>query len=196
MSASEQEPPGISINPYAPPLGDSDALMPLSGVDGMAMADRGDRLLARIIDGAIFLATFVPLILAAVLKMAELQIAGKPIPAGEGSQGEGSQIGFIILASLGVLLPMALIGYQWYLLATTGQTIGKRAMKIKIVRSSGAPVDFGRAVALRNWVVAAIGLVPGGSLVQLVDALLILRESQQCLHDNIADTKVVKKPLV
>jgi len=36
-------------------------------------------------------------------------------------------------------------------------------------------------------------LVPGiGQIYSIVDALLIFRQSRKCLHDNIADTIVVK----
>jgi hypothetical protein len=47
----------------------------------------------------------------------------------------------------------------------------------------------GRIFWLRNVVNAALGVVP---FYALIDPLFIFSESQQCLHDKIADTIVIK----
>ena len=39
------------------------------------------------------------------------------------------------------------------------------------------------------WAISIIPVI--GSLVGLIDALLIFRDNRRCLHDNIADTMVV-----
>ena len=80
-----------------------------------------------------------------------------------------------------------------YLLARNGQTVGKLALGIKIVRSNREKISFGRIIGLRClpvWIVTSIPLV--GGLIGLADILLVFREENNCLHDDIADTKVVK----
>jgi uncharacterized RDD family membrane protein YckC len=53
-------------------------------------------------------------------------------------------------------------------------------------------VAFSRFVFLRWLPLFVVGLIPWvGYLSGLIDAVLIFRDSHQCLHDNIADTRVV-----
>ena len=68
------------------------------------------------------------------------------------------------------------------------QSIAKKLLRIKVVRSDGSPVSLGRYFWLRNVVNMMIGIVP---LYGFVDALFIFGEARQCLHDKIADTIVV-----
>jgi uncharacterized RDD family membrane protein YckC len=94
----------------------------------------------------------------------------------------GAAIGFISFVVL-----------HGYLLATRGQTIGKLVLGIRIVRSEGGRASLGRLIGLRYGIGSVVMLLPAlGSIYALVDALLIFRESRRCLHDNIADTIVVK----
>jgi uncharacterized RDD family membrane protein YckC len=123
-----------------------------------------------------------------------------------------------------MLVPLAVSVYQWYLIATHGQSIGKRWQGIRIVQMDGAPVGFLRGVVLRAWLPAAIAWVdPAGRLIDaigaglqtalsslsitlpifgvqvngvfwLIDALFIFGASRRCLHDYIAGTKVILGP--
>ena len=70
-----------------------------------------------------------------------------------------------------------------------GQSIAKKLLGIKVVRTDGSPVSLGRLFLLRNVVNGIISLVP---LYGFVDALFIFGESRQCLHDRIAGTVVLK----
>lgn len=89
------------------------------------------------------------------------------------------------------LVALAVWNCVW--LARYGQTVGKRALRIRIVRSSGEPATLGRIFLLRFLPTFLMGSLPYVGLVPfLVDSLLIFRDSQQCLHDQIADTLVVK----
>ena len=93
------------------------------------------------------------------------------------------------VAGLGVL---SIAAYQWYLVATTGQTLGKRMLKIRIVKADGDPAGFLHGVVLRSWIMFLFGMVPYvGSCAGLVDALMIFSESRRCLHDRIAGTIVI-----
>jgi uncharacterized RDD family membrane protein YckC len=82
---------------------------------------------------------------------------------------------------------------NWSSLEKTGQSIGKKVASIRIVRSDGSPVGAQRALFLRYLPIQGASMIPIlGGLLALINALLIFRESRQCLHDNIADTVVVK----
>jgi uncharacterized RDD family membrane protein YckC len=72
-------------------------------------------------------------------------------------------------------------------------SIGKLALKIRMVRSDGAEAELWRIVFLRGlpqWVVSAIPFV---NLLNLVDVLFVFGKARRCVHDYIADTIVVKK---
>ena len=79
-----------------------------------------------------------------------------------------------------------------YLIATRGQTIGKALLKIRIVRSDGSAASFARIVGLRYLTTSVLASIPiVGTILGLLDVLLIFRATRRCLHDNIADTIVV-----
>jgi uncharacterized RDD family membrane protein YckC len=106
------------------------------------------------------------------------------------ASGAWSLVQGLLVVTIGGLLFFTLI-HGW-LLATRGQTLGKRLVGLRIVRSNGERASLARLLGLRYFVGGAIQAVPGlGTLYALIDSLLIFRESRQCLHDNIADTIVV-----
>ena len=70
-----------------------------------------------------------------------------------------------------------------------GQSIAKKLLGIKVVRTDGSAASLGRIFWLRNVVNAVISIVP---LYSLIDGLFIFGESRQCLHDKIAGTIVLK----
>ncbi|HEY4081916.1 MAG TPA: RDD family protein [Burkholderiaceae bacterium] len=79
----------------------------------------------------------------------------------------------------------------WPLL-TRGQTLGKMVCGTRIVRMDGSRVDAGRLL-LRQGLTLLTKLLTGVSLLySLIDSLMIYRSSRRCLHDTIADTKVIK----
>ena len=90
---------------------------------------------------------------------------------------------------------LALIGFvAWSWLTIryvrqNGQTIGKKLLGIKVVRSDGSPISLGRIFWLRNVVNGVLGMIP---LYRFIDWLFIFGESRQCLHDKLADTIVIK----
>tara|TARA_B100000959_G_C14981577_1_gene623722 strand:+ start:2575 stop:3192 length:618 start_codon:yes stop_codon:yes gene_type:complete len=96
---------------------------------------------------------------------------------------------FLLGAVVGII---SFVIYQWYLLATTAQTIGKKYLKIKIVNKDGEQAGFFVNVVLREWVMALIGIFPAiGGIIQLVDILFIFRDDRKCIHDLIAGTVVI-----
>ena len=79
---------------------------------------------------------------------------------------------------------------------TNGKTLGRMAVNIRVVRTSGEPITFGFAM-LREVAVKAIGFGIAGSftfgLANLLDSLWPLwDEENRALHDFIVSTRVVK----
>jgi uncharacterized RDD family membrane protein YckC len=91
----------------------------------------------------------------------------------------------------GLLVHLALNGY---LLAKSGQTLGKRVVGIRIVNHrDGEKTPFDKIVLLRLLPVQVAALIPAvGAFLSLIDVLLIFRKDQRCIHDHIAGTIVVK----
>lgn len=83
---------------------------------------------------------------------------------------------------------------QWALVAYEGQTIGKKAAKIRIVRmEDGGNPGFLRAVLLRVWVPMLFCSIPMfGPVFLLLDTLTIFGPESRCLHDYFARTRVVR----
>lgn len=80
--------------------------------------------------------------------------------------------------------------FQNYLLGTTGQTVGKHVMRIRIVdRDSNTTGGFLMNVVLRYIVNGVLVAIP---LYALVDILFIFSDRGRCLHDRIAGTIVLK----
>ncbi|MBI4347945.1 MAG: RDD family protein [Elusimicrobia bacterium] len=85
---------------------------------------------------------------------------------------------------------IVLVGVQLYLLATQGQTLGKRFMSIRIVRRDTLENGgFLTNVVLRTFVNFLLCIVPA---YPVIDCLLIFRDDRRCVHDHLAGTVVVK----
>ena len=106
------------------------------------------------------------------------------------SPGQGAFSPMVLLGPVAALIGLvAWVVFTVRFLRENGQSIGKRMLSIKVVRSDGSPASLGRIFWLRIVLNTAISFVP---LYGLIDSLFIFSESQQCLHDKIADTIVVK----
>jgi uncharacterized RDD family membrane protein YckC len=87
------------------------------------------------------------------------------------------------------LAGFAILIWQVCWLTTRGQTVGKRLLRVRIVRRDTlANGGFTTNVLLRSFVNGLLCLVP---LYFLVDSLFIFRGDRRCLHDLIAGTCVV-----
>jgi uncharacterized RDD family membrane protein YckC len=166
------------VNPYAPPRA---AVLDIADPHALAVpADRGTRLGATMLDGIIFaVMVYAPIMMAAMAGGAERSAAGR------GTAG-AILVVFIVLALVGF------IAWCWLTIKyvkRNGQSIAKKLLAVKVVRTDGSAVSLGRVFWLRNIVNGLISIVP---LYGFVDALFIFGESRQCLHDKLADTVVVK----
>jgi len=164
-------PYGQAPNPYAAPAADAGAGWGMGMHGDQFLASRGNRFAGSIVDGLVYMVGIIPGILIAAATDAHDET----------------------IMGLAVLFPMLIIAcVQWYLVATTGQSLAKRWLGMKIVKTTGEDVDFVSGVLLRSWVPFFIGLIPGvGHIFGLVDPLMIFGEEHRCLHDRIASTKVI-----
>ncbi len=79
------------------------------------------------------------------------------------------------------------ITYYVYFTGYCGQTPGKMALKIKVIRTDGGDVSYGRA-ALRE----VLGKFLSGIVLGIGYLMVAFTKEKQGLHDMIADTYVVK----
>jgi uncharacterized RDD family membrane protein YckC len=115
--------------------------------------------------------------------------------AGHGVPGHvlGLTVAALLVGLFGFLSLAGLAVWNCIWLQRYGQTVGKRVLHIRIVRSNGERASLGRIFGLRYLPMILLGAIPKlGVLITLADYLLIFRESRKCLHDQIADTIVVK----
>jgi len=147
---------------------------------GEELGGRGTRFVAAFIDGVIYI------VLAWILP--KIPLLGALL-----AEREGADI-WTRFSIVGFIMPMALLLIvNGWLLVNKGQTVGKMICGLRIVRSDGSKADAWHILGLRYGVGYLTNLITLVSFVYgIVDSLLIFRESRKCLHDNIADTKVIK----
>ncbi|MDI5969095.1 RDD family protein [Streptomyces sp. SL13] len=165
----QQPPYGQPQQPYGyPQQPQYGGPMGPGGPGSLPLASAGDRFLARLIDGLVLL---IPVV-----------IISFTIGAGI--------IGYVIIGLL-------YFGYEGAMMLTqNGQTVGKKVMKTRVVDAA----TFGRPTDGGLWTRAAVYGLPVavycvGSLFMLVNVLWQLWDKplQQCLHDKVAKTVVVKE---
>jgi uncharacterized RDD family membrane protein YckC len=165
-----------SANPYAAPGARVAQPVDISGE--ASKASRGSRLGAVLIDGITMVLFLVPAIMAMV---AAMRAGGKVDYAALGG-----------MAILGGVAFLGLLAFNMYLVYRNGQTIGKKLLGIKIVRTDGSRASLKRVFFLRWCVPGLIGQIPFlGPLFGLIDPLFIFGDEKRCIHDLIADTIVV-----
>ncbi|MBI3132318.1 MAG: RDD family protein [Acidobacteria bacterium] len=169
-----------TMNPYQSPQAPVQDWADASTVEA---ATRWQRLAAAFIDGLVY----VPLGLAAALAI--------PFLIASGSREAGLLVGILMLLALAGLLIWNLV-----LLARSGQTIGKKAMGICMIRSDGSVPHVLRVIFVRWFPIALVAYLLNamtgtpylGAGVQLLNLLFIFGPTRRCLHDVLADTHVIQ----
>jgi len=158
-----------TANPYAPPQANvSD--VPSEPVE-LDLAGRGVRLGAWLLDYVITNAfVYVPM------------FAGMAITGFNAQEPSPLAMVFPLIGWIAWAIVTAM------LVAKNGQSIAKKLLNIKVVRTDGGKASLGRIFWLRNFVPALLVIT---IIFPLIDVLFIFGEEKQCLHDKIADTIVV-----
>jgi uncharacterized RDD family membrane protein YckC len=164
---------GETHNPYAPPSTEADydpAGSALHTPGNLPLASRGKRWLGYLFDHLVAAMAAIP---------------GVALAMTSGKEESGLALGlagFLVISAI-----------QAYLIATTGQSVAKRILNVKVVRQDGSPPGFVYGVLLRSWLVFVIQIVPGlGNIFGFIDGVMVFRADQRCLHDLIAGTSVVQ----
>jgi uncharacterized RDD family membrane protein YckC len=159
-------------NPYAPPRAKVSDVA--EETEDLELAGRAVRLGAAILDGLVIAGLVaVPLMIGILV-------------SGSNANGTSRFPGIAILLAL-----IGFIVWAWFTIlyvSRNGQTIAKKMLGIKVVRTDGSPASLGRIFWLRNFVNGLLGVIP---FYSWIDPLLIFSDSRQCIHDKIADTIVV-----
>jgi uncharacterized RDD family membrane protein YckC len=170
------------LSPYQTPVTPTSGL---SNENAQELARRDTRLVAHLVDSLI---VFAPLFF--LLLMAPFLVAAAE------SGGGGEMIMFLgLLFLFTLMLWLAIPIINCVLLYLNGQTIGKRLLSIKIVRTDGSRAGLLRIIILRFLpilIFSNIGPQLWNISVLLFDNLLIFQKSRRCLHDLIADTIVIE----
>lgn len=183
----------MSENPFQSPLAEDEPQdeTPVDMVSGR-LAGRWVRLAAQIVDGLIL--TLVMLPVQYYFKygvFVENQLDTEEISFLNPFSMYAQMSTLHIVLTI-VVPAVAYLLLNGYLLNDNGQTLGKRLLRIKIVRKNGARADFTRLIIHRYFALWIIYFIPVlGMLFSLIDPLMIFRKSRYCLHDDIADTVVV-----
>ena len=177
------------INPYQSPLTTEAPPPQLDEKTPRAVADRSARLLAVLTDG--FLEIVSLLLVFYAFGLTERYFAEHT-----------TWLEILAFDMPEIFLHYALHGY---LLATRGQTVGKLLMGIRIEdRDTGELISMSPMVLRRDLpVMLPMYLFPiflksvdpddlAGVIILLIDTLFIFTATRRCLHDRIANTKVVR----
>jgi uncharacterized RDD family membrane protein YckC len=177
-------------NSYAPP---KSVVADVSADETGIKASAGSRLGAAMIDGLIFGIPFIP---CYVVAFRAITISR----AGVG--GHGGTNPFAVWAAmaasggwfyLGVAAAIVSLSVTTLFVHRNGQTIGKKLVGIKVVRTDESRATLARIFWLRYFVSTLLSLIPGvGSFYGLIDLLMIFGKARRCCHDYIADTIVIR----
>ena len=167
------------INPYAPPQ--VDILPPVDPSKNERLATPWRRFGASFLDGLILMVINLPLMwLTGYFSRTFARASQGNNSAFELEQLLWAAVGFVIMAVV-----------NWNHLAV-GETIGKRALGLRIVRKNGEAVDRNHIILRRILPLQIVSVIPYiGPFLALLDALFIFRSAHNTLHDDIANTKVV-----
>lgn len=106
-------------------------------------------------------------------------------------RGDSNYLMFLFFIAVAIFcLIYFIVNFYWLL--RNGQTVGKKITGIKIIDSAGKIPTLGKTFGYRFLIPAFMASLPVfGILLWLMDVLFIFGKKRKCIHDYIADTKVV-----
>ena len=161
-------------NPYATPRVAAVRAEYPAAAGSDVLASRGSRLAASLIDGLAAVVILLP-------ALASISFVG---------ENESLSTMGVLFAVLSGIAFLGFAVYQLSILVREGQTLGKKAMNIRIVNySDGQIPSAGRLLGMRYFVNSLLGNIP---FYTFLDVLLIFGSERRCIHDYLAGTKVVE----
>ena len=159
----------------------------------MPLADFGQRLVARLIDGAI-LGGIASVVVIPLYVYVLFLVIDPSVTVNREIVDPGPDILWPLLGFVAFVLVFSLVlnyVYEVEMMFRSGQTVGKRIMKIRVIPVDPAQTLTRGDAARRFLVQLGASFVPG---LSLVDGLYQLWDKpyQQCLHDKFAKTLVIK----
>jgi uncharacterized RDD family membrane protein YckC len=162
-------------NPYSAPATDPTVATSFDGQ--LQLATLGQRFVGAIIDGLISAAIIIPISFA----------------LGIYSTRAGHQLSLMETIGMGLVGFAIFLAIHWVFLNATGQTIGKKVAKTRIVTMDGRKPSMGNLAGKRYAFMNLVGIVPFiGGLLSIVNILFIFRKDRRCLHDLVGGTQVVQ----
>lgn len=165
------------------------------------LAPRSIRLVAALVDAFFAVSLLLVTMVAGVacLGASALALGGKREWLDRAGTALTGVVGWVVFLG-GLVALLCLTLYQWYLLSTRGQTIGKAMVGIRIVSLDGQPAGFFQALLLRVWVFSGLlslavsvssAVIPvAGVVLALLDYVPLFGDDRRCLHDYVAGTQV------
>ncbi|HYN96977.1 MAG TPA: RDD family protein [Pilimelia sp.] len=204
MTSPPAGPPGNPQPGYPPygypapvPPGYRVVAPPARAPGGQPLASFGDRLAAYLIDAAILTGLLLLLILPLFGILFVTVLRGSMDLDADGTLADDPAvlpiIGPMLAVYAGAFLGSIGLSYIYHveMMFRTGQTVGKRALRLQVVPlHPGRQLD--RPLAVKRFLAQVLGsFIP---FFAYVDGLWQLWDKpyQQCLHDKAADTVVVK----
>lgn len=177
------------LNQYSPGAsgGSKASRMPQQPIGEMRLATPGSRILATLVDTALYM---VAAAIGIGLSVALIAIFGSGNPQAEQT---GVTIAAMVIYGGSIFLAYA---YNVFMITKLGQTVGKRALGIRMVnKQTGVTASFTDGFLIRNLVFGFLTGIPlVGAFIALADLVFLFLEGHETLHDKLAKTIVVKSP--
>lgn len=177
------------LNQYSPGAsgGAKASRMPQQPIGELRLATPGSRILATLVDTALYM---VAAAIGIGLSVALFAIFGSDNPQAEQT---GVAMAAMVIYGGSIFLAYA---YNVFMITKLGQTVGKRALGIRMVnKQTGVTASFTDGFLIRNLVFGFLTGIPlVGAFIAIADLVFLFLEGHETLHDKLAKTIVVKSP--
>jgi uncharacterized RDD family membrane protein YckC len=186
--------PAYGDGPVPPGAGGGGAVaapgMPPGPTGRFTLAEWWRRVVAMLVDGLLIGVLAIVLIVVVTGAIGGVGFVG----------GDETGVVAIILGLMFSILMVAVIALLYaplYMTMTNGQTLGRQAVGIRVVRTNGERTDFWwsvlREVVVKQLLFAGVGWSLTGGIAWLLDGLWPLWDDEsRALHDMMVSSRVVK----
>ena len=169
------------------------------------------RVAAELLDAAVLLPVWLPVVLllraigVPVLYVPEVDVEVESamaalIAQGGAGYGAGGLAALVLLLVLAPYVIGAMLGYRPMMMARSGnrngQTLGRQAAGVRVVRTDGKPIGYRRALVREGLVQTLLFVVPSYLFLWIPLALDLLwplwDPEGRAVHDHLAGTRVVR----